>query len=77
MAKVVTVSISTVPGAQAMWACANGVSIVLLGAGGDRWATEGSGGVTVERQFSVVGESYPPEGAAVAAVVSHGEGVQV
>ena len=69
-------SISTVPAAQAIRACANGVSIVLTGAGGDRWATEGSGGVTVERRFSVVGESYPPEETAVAAVVFQGEGVE-
>ena len=65
MAKVVTVSIGTAAAAKALAGYANGATVVLTGSGGDRWATAGSGGETVERSFTVTVESCPPEGGEV------------
>ena len=62
MADVVTVSIETAPAAKAIKAYANTAALVLTGSGGDRWATAGTGGVTVERSFAVTVENYPEEG---------------
>lgn len=62
MAKVVKVSIKTEPAATAIKAYANSAELTMTGSGSDRWATEGSGGVTVTRSFTVTVENYPEEG---------------
>ena len=62
MANVVTVSIKTEPAAKAIKAYANSAALTMTGSGGDRWATEGSGGATVTRSFTVTVENYPEEG---------------
>ncbi|MBR5887316.1 MAG: hypothetical protein IKZ07_03810 [Akkermansia sp.] len=56
MANVVTVRIKTEPAAKAIKAYATSAAVVLTGTGGDRWATGGSGGATVERGFTVTVE---------------------
>lgn len=61
MANIVTVRIKTAPAVAAIQAYANSAALVLTGTGGDRWATVGSGGATVERGFTVTVENYPEE----------------
>ena len=61
MANVVTVSIKTEPAAKAIKAYATSAALTMTGSGSDRWATEGSGGATVTRSFTVTVENYPEE----------------
>lgn len=61
MAEVVTVRIVLEPGRRAMDACAAGAGVVFTGSGGDVWATDGSGDVSVERSFELTVESNKEE----------------